>query len=113
MTWTLLTYIRDSIKSGRQGQLLQEGIPQELIGMVEGMTLDEIEDLDQRYPALFPAVVEGELLGQLIDALSHDASGDELKLVADKYRAEHPFRGPNVLDFRALMKKRLIHKNGG
>lgn len=98
MTWTFLTYIRDSLRDGREKQLLKEGIPRDLIDKVRLMSLDEIEDLDQQHPALFPAVIEGALLRVLLDALEQGASDGDLKEVAEKWREEHPY-GSNVIKF--------------
>lgn len=98
MTWTLLTYIRDSIRDERIDRLLKEGIPQELIDMVRSMSLDDIEDLDCRHPNLFPAVIEGGLLRVLVEAFHNGASEQGLRDVAEKWRMEHPY-GSNVLSF--------------
>lgn len=98
MTWTLLTYIRDSIRDERVDRLLKEGIPQELIDMVAKMSLDEIEELDLKHPNLFPAVVEGALLQELITAVTGGATDQELRHIAESWRKTHPY-GANVFVF--------------
>lgn len=98
MTWTFLTYIRDALRDGQEEALLKENIPRELLEKVTKLTLDEIEDLDWRYPALFPAVVNSELLTAFLNAIHQGASENELREIAEKWYAENPY-GPNVIKF--------------